>query len=497
MSSKKERIVNIDVEQSRSRLDALKKSCHKDLANSYKELIESDDPYLVELSEFEARYILAVLLYGGNPYAEKWGVYDYNYQPFSRKRYLSGISKEKLLESIFSGHRNRGRNRPEMERKRGRWQKYSFCKAWMEDDGEGDWYPPFPGSTTIYDHGFVGMYPFSDPEGEARGHELHEPSMPSFTKTSTPWSGVRTEEVCVNTTDLIHNLRKACDEWIEEFWDKWDSFDDHPWPWPDKKPKEYTSRLYKAAARTIHTSYNQDWHPRKHVQFGRLKQNWVEQFSYDNVRIYLDAKTTAEVLGVSLHMLGKWRKWHSADAEQTSGYTNSLPYIGLTRPSLNWTTEIKNAWYTYEESESKDGECIHFTYSHPSRASVRVGRTHTYSLDDIEKWLEDPHPQRVPSDHIYLMTNESMPGLVKVGRSKDVEKRRKSLSRQSHVPTPFVTAWSLPYIQSFDLEKAVHAHFDSHRANKNREFFRTDDTVTPESILQVAQEIALREGCAA
>ena len=76
---------------------------------------------------------------------------------------------------------------------------------------------------------------------------------------------------------------------------------------------------------------------------------------------------------------------------------------------------------------------------------------------------------------VYVLTNEAMPGLVKVGmieqEGKTVEARMKELDTTG-VPVPFecFAAWEVE--DAAAAEGALHRAFDDHRMRKRREFFR-------------------------
>lgn len=76
---------------------------------------------------------------------------------------------------------------------------------------------------------------------------------------------------------------------------------------------------------------------------------------------------------------------------------------------------------------------------------------------------------------VYLLTNEAMPGLVKIGKTSrcDLEKRMKELFTTG-VPLPFECAYACRVKLSHmdELENALHQAFAPNRVNKNREFFR-------------------------
>ena len=73
---------------------------------------------------------------------------------------------------------------------------------------------------------------------------------------------------------------------------------------------------------------------------------------------------------------------------------------------------------------------------------------------------------------IYVMTNPSMPGLVKIGTTTvSPQDRAKQISQNSGVPTPFIVASEYRSAQAAQVEKLVHETLKSTRVSANREFF--------------------------
>src|SRR5438132_10801448 len=81
-------------------------------------------------------------------------------------------------------------------------------------------------------------------------------------------------------------------------------------------------------------------------------------------------------------------------------------------------------------------------------------------------------------DKIYVLTNEAMPGIVKIGftAQDDVEARLTQLSSHAGVPLPFECYFAAE-VQIGDglrIEKTLHQLFGEYRVNPKREFFRVD-----------------------
>ena len=86
---------------------------------------------------------------------------------------------------------------------------------------------------------------------------------------------------------------------------------------------------------------------------------------------------------------------------------------------------------------------------------------------------------------VYILENNSMPGLYKVGFTKDdvgPEKRSKQVSRSSGVPTPFSVKWAFKCFDGMALEQQVHKRLSYARVNNDREFFSEKFEIIKETI---------------
>jgi hypothetical protein len=81
---------------------------------------------------------------------------------------------------------------------------------------------------------------------------------------------------------------------------------------------------------------------------------------------------------------------------------------------------------------------------------------------------------------VYILTNEAMPNLVKIGRTdaEDVRERMSSLNNPS-VPYPFECHFAAEVDDGSRVEKALHRFFSKERVNPSREFFK----VEPEKVV--------------
>ena len=89
---------------------------------------------------------------------------------------------------------------------------------------------------------------------------------------------------------------------------------------------------------------------------------------------------------------------------------------------------------------------------------------------------------------IYVLTNEAMEGYVKVGRTKNLDDRLRSLYNSS-IPYPFHCEKAVKVADMIAVEKALHDVLDTCRSNPNREFFE----VLPEKIFRILDTLAIED----
>ena len=73
---------------------------------------------------------------------------------------------------------------------------------------------------------------------------------------------------------------------------------------------------------------------------------------------------------------------------------------------------------------------------------------------------------------VYILTNPSMPGLIKIGKTEKTAHERAEELYTTGVPEPFSIAYSIPSPYPVILEDILHKKFKQYRINKHREFFR-------------------------
>lgn len=84
---------------------------------------------------------------------------------------------------------------------------------------------------------------------------------------------------------------------------------------------------------------------------------------------------------------------------------------------------------------------------------------------------------------VYVLTNDSMPHMVKIGRTSGggVDRRVAELSRATGVPLPFKVAVARTVHNARVVERALHVAFGPDRVNPAREFF----AIAPERAIAI------------
>ena len=81
--------------------------------------------------------------------------------------------------------------------------------------------------------------------------------------------------------------------------------------------------------------------------------------------------------------------------------------------------------------------------------------------------------------YVYCLTNSTIPGLVKIGKTaRDPKERVAEISASTGVPTPFDIAWSRKVPDMHTAESDLHAALADFRLTKRREFFRCSPEVS-------------------
>ena len=93
------------------------------------------------------------------------------------------------------------------------------------------------------------------------------------------------------------------------------------------------------------------------------------------------------------------------------------------------------------------------------------------------------------AEFVYILTNPTIPDLVKIGRTGNLEQRMRVLSSQAGVPVPFECYYCCEVEEARNVEKRLHFGLGDHRINPKREFFR----INPERVKRLLEGWAIRD----
>jgi bifunctional DNA-binding transcriptional regulator/antitoxin component of YhaV-PrlF toxin-antitoxin module len=90
---------------------------------------------------------------------------------------------------------------------------------------------------------------------------------------------------------------------------------------------------------------------------------------------------------------------------------------------------------------------------------------------------------------VYILTNPSMPDLIKIGKTGNLKERLRSLNSGTGVPEKFLVHYACEVADNSLIEKTLHYAFGEVRTNPKKEFFRKD----PERVVAILRLFAIRE----
>lgn len=91
---------------------------------------------------------------------------------------------------------------------------------------------------------------------------------------------------------------------------------------------------------------------------------------------------------------------------------------------------------------------------------------------------------------VYVLSNQYMPGLVKIGfTALNPYDRAMYISKSTGVPDNFEVDFAFRCIDGRKLEKMVHIHLNEFRVKKQREFFKMEIQDAIETIINIGSSI--------
>lgn len=94
---------------------------------------------------------------------------------------------------------------------------------------------------------------------------------------------------------------------------------------------------------------------------------------------------------------------------------------------------------------------------------------------------------------IYVLKNETMPGILKIGKTSRIPRDRSKELFTTGVAVPFEIAFAIYVNEVDEFEKSLHEELAEHRVSSNREFFRVAEDEVIQQILNCFLTFAERD----
>ena len=138
--------------------------------------------------------------------------------------------------------------------------------------------------------------------------------------------------------------------------------------------------------------------------------------------------------------------------------SNSIELFSEDVKDLKDLQKIKENYFSIEENKNTD-----------KRSNGRYSAAFNKFIDFQE--FQKSTPISDEGGIVYILSNPAMPGLVKIGKTGNLDSRMRSLF-SSGVPLPFRCVYAKKVKNYSDVEHKLHGGLKSVRENLNREFFR-------------------------
>jgi hypothetical protein len=126
------------------------------------------------------------------------------------------------------------------------------------------------------------------------------------------------------------------------------------------------------------------------------------------------------------------------------------------------------------DDDLTDAPAVYFTITPSTDPQMNAE-----GYEDVTYYTNRPKKIQIPkgmvgSQWVYVLTNPTMPGLCKIGFTKNKPSERvKQINSGTGVAMDFVVEWAFPCFNAHDVEKQVHKYLENNgfRVSRNKEFF--------------------------
>lgn len=110
----------------------------------------------------------------------------------------------------------------------------------------------------------------------------------------------------------------------------------------------------------------------------------------------------------------------------------------------------------------------------------------------VNAWVDADMDVQDPG-WIYLLTNDHLVGLIKIGYTRDWPAERARQLSGTGVPTDYSVSWAVLVENPVGVERRIHCLLEGSRVASNREFFRCSLDAAKHAVLIAAQDGAIFE----
>jgi hypothetical protein len=138
--------------------------------------------------------------------------------------------------------------------------------------------------------------------------------------------------------------------------------------------------------------------------------------------------------------------------------------------------EPKEAWMYIQATDGS---------SHNAEYYTRIPQENGWEeIIYLHEPIVDPSGAIRKPEWVYVLVNQSMPGMVKIGMTTStVEERAKQINAATGVPTPWIPVYKFRCYGSRYLEQEVHKYLNQNRINDHREMFDID-AITAQKVIE-------------
>jgi len=175
---------------------------------------------------------------------------------------------------------------------------------------------------------------------------------------------------------------------------------------------------------------------------------------------------------------GNFQKWMELNTDLAEKSVKS--YVGvISKIDTYFENQNLNQPPLEEINSSEQLEKLkleYFSVTENIELDKRGNRMYSAAFNNFISYKTSQGSKQIGNEGIiYIISNPAMPGLVKIGKTINLENRMRQHSSSSAIPLPFRCVYAKKVKNYSQVERKLHKGLNSHRENPNREFFRISE----------------------